>query len=238
MSGGGDLDSPRAKLSAYFEEVFLKQPWQGFDLPSLVCATGKDGVVGFLGVLPRKMRWQDRTILVAVSTHFMVRPDHRGFAGVELMRRMLSGTQDLSLTDTANDISRSMWECLGGQTALAYSLFWTRPLRPAAYFLQKMNGRVDSKLLRLCSPGARFADWTVSSLSRIPSDDDHSCLRPMDSEQLMQGQEMVARSAQLVPDYDPEQMAWLVKMLAKKTDPCALAGCHSSEYHFGRGCLF
>lgn len=128
-------------MGAYFEHVFLGNPWRDESLPSLVYVNGTGRPVGFLGVVPRPASFQGQPIRIAVSTQFMVHPDHRGVAGLHLMKEFLAGGQDLSLADLANDASHRLWERLGGRTARIPSLQWTlafmrmpRPLRTPLRF--------------------------------------------------------------------------------------------------------
>lgn len=116
---------PDAEMGAYFEQVFLGNPWRDDALPSLVYVTGAGRPVGFLGVVPRPASFQGQSIRIAVGTQFMVHPDHRGVAGLLLLKAFLAGGQDLSLADLANDASHLLWEKLGGRTARIPSLQWT-----------------------------------------------------------------------------------------------------------------
>ncbi|MGE5609154.1 MAG: GNAT family N-acetyltransferase, partial [Bacillota bacterium] len=79
--------TPSPDLQAYFDEVFFENPWYDPALPSLVYQNDRDQIIGFLGVMPRPMWFQDRLIRVAVATQLMVDPHHRGFAALELLRR-------------------------------------------------------------------------------------------------------------------------------------------------------
>jgi hypothetical protein len=53
----------------------------------------------------------------------------------------MDGPQDLSIADEANDVSRRIWEGLGGTTLLMSSLYWTRPVRPIAHGLSALQAR-------------------------------------------------------------------------------------------------
>ena len=55
----------------------------------------------------------------------------RANVAVQLAGTFLDGPQDVSICDEANDAARTLWEQLGGATALLQSIYWTRPLRPA-----------------------------------------------------------------------------------------------------------
>ena len=62
-----------------------------------------------------------------------------GAAALGLLEKFLSGPQDISIADEANDTARMVWQGLGGQTAYLYSMRWTRPLRPFAYFMSLLK---------------------------------------------------------------------------------------------------
>src|SRR5262249_43806082 len=87
----------------YLRQVFLESPWHGQPLSSLVSEDEHDGVVGFLGVVPRPMSLNGRSITVAVGSQFMVAPHHRGL-GIKLLKTFLSGPQHLSITDGASRV--------------------------------------------------------------------------------------------------------------------------------------
>src|SRR5437870_12027031 len=84
--------------------------------------------------MPRRMSFNGRQITISVSSQFIVDPDSRSeLAGVQLLKTHLTGPSDLTLTDEANNISRKLWEGLGGDTAPLFSIQWTRLLRPCRY---------------------------------------------------------------------------------------------------------
>src|SRR3546814_9637496 len=86
------------------------------------------------------MSWRGEPVLVAVPGNFVVRPGPDGradaFSAIGLVRRFLTGPQDLSLTDTSNDMSRRMWEAAGGAVVAGCSFDWFRPIRPVRALLQ------------------------------------------------------------------------------------------------------
>src|SRR5215470_6009373 len=151
-----------SKLDAYFEETFFhnpltdKSPEKGSEkeIPSLVYETGDGAIVGFIGIIPRRMLLNGRPIRAAVSMHFMVEPGSRStLAGVQLLKTFFSGPQDLSLTDSAGVVGRKIWEGVGGATALAYSVNWMRLLRPSRYVLRFLARK--NMLLRLFAVALR-----------------------------------------------------------------------------------
>lgn len=185
-------------MGAYFEQVFLHNPWRDDALPSLVYEDAGGCPVGFLGVIPRPAWFRGRGIRIAVATQFMVHPDHRGVAGVQLLRAFLAGGQDLSLADLANDASHRLWEQLGGATARIPSLQWTLSFAPLPRAVRRPVRRViDLLSQRWREPrGLRRGSLTPALLE----------------EQLPR----LLRGVSLRPEYDARSAAWTFDQLAGK----------------------
>ena len=131
-------------LLDYYKTVFFQTPWHNDDISSLVFRNKHDEIIGFAGVIARQMHYRGKIINVAVPHRLMVSPSRgEAFAAPRLIRHVLSGPQDLSLADSANDGGRKVWEGAGGKIAVLYSMDWIRPIQPFAYgavlFSQKMN---------------------------------------------------------------------------------------------------
>ena len=106
----------------------------GAEARSRVFVDKAGDVRGFIGIWPRRMVLQGRTIEAAAAGSLMVdRPEENPIAGARLLRSFLTGPQDLSFSETANDISQRMWEKAGGERLAASSLDWLRVLRPAGF---------------------------------------------------------------------------------------------------------
>src|SRR5215469_80286 len=120
---------------AYFRQILFRNPWCDIDLPSWVCEeTGK--IVGVLGIVPRRMSLQGRSLRVVVGCQFFVAPDRRNsLAAFQLLQNHLAGSQDATLADGASRTVRRLWQRLGGETLSLYNLHWVRPLRPARTIL-------------------------------------------------------------------------------------------------------
>jgi hypothetical protein len=170
----------------YFTRVFLENPAGPGTLPSLVYEETDGRIAGFVGIAPRRIVIGGRRYRAVVSSQFIVDPACPvGLVAVRLARTYLEGPQDLSIADEANDISRRIWERLGGTTARLYSLYWTRPLRPLrlagsyvrgkrgvswlAGAAQPLLGMCDALAVRL--PGSPFRQrvpsTTADDLSRF-----------------------------------------------------------------------
>src|SRR5262249_29550852 len=136
------------KISEAFDEIFLRNPWRGENLPSLVCEDKDGSILGFIGVTPRRMTINGRPILAAVSAHLMVEPGRRaGLAGVQLLRQFLSGPQQLSIADFANDLGRTVWDGIGGKMSYIHSLQWIKTLRPSARALTLVRRKLHTPSL-------------------------------------------------------------------------------------------
>ncbi|HEY0783995.1 MAG TPA: hypothetical protein VGE98_16175, partial [Thermoanaerobaculia bacterium] len=210
-AGGGTPD-----LEATLRQIFCGHPWQDDRLPSLVYA--EDGEVrGCLGVMPRPIWVGDEPAVAAVSHNFMVDPRSRHrLVGIELLKAFFAGPQDLSLAE-GNDVSRQIWQALGGSVATLYSLRWTRPLRPLSYGLS------------LASRHGLAAFWSFSlaplcaALDRVgrrlarPAHDPEAegiAVEPLAVPWLLAGIERFGRRATVRPRYSQATLTWLLATAA------------------------
>src|SRR5256885_16645162 len=99
-------------MAAFFEGFFFPNPWVEADSPWPVYEEEPGGGGGFVGVVPRRMLFRGEPIRVAVTTQLMVAPRYGGRVGHRLMSQLLSGPQELSITDDANDAARRLWGSL------------------------------------------------------------------------------------------------------------------------------
>lgn len=204
-----------AALEEYFRDVFFRNPWRDDALPSLVYETREGRIVGFVGVVPRRMTFDGAPLRAVVSTQFMVAPEHRGVPGVQLVQRLFAGPQDLTIGDAAPDSARKIWEGFGGCTALLHSFFWTRPLRrwryAASTWASQQPGRVLGVLLR---PVLGLADAITGRLNRrglyhYPAL--RGRLETLQPEQLIAALPYVLERRRLRPDYDVTSLTWLLR---------------------------
>jgi hypothetical protein len=216
--------------AAYFEAIFFQNPWYDEAFPSLVSQDRKGKITGFLGVLPRRMRWQGRRLHVAISSQFIVAPDQRAMgAGVLLSKAFLSGPQDLSLTDEANAVSRKLWEGLGGVTSLLHSLHWTRLLRPSRYvvsfFSAALGGHKLTVPLRLMTkPFCNWADTMAARKlpRRFSQPQPEVEARELSVEGLLDCLTEFAEQRALWPEYESRSLGWVWETIARKTQWGAL----------------
>jgi hypothetical protein len=157
-----------AAYHAYFSSVFLENPAGEGPLSSLVYEEGDGRIVGFLGIVRRRVAINDCRYEAAVSSQFIVSPRaSTPLVALRLVRAYLEGPQDLSIADEATDSARRIWEGVSGSTSLLHSLYWTRPLRPARLVVSLARQR------RALAPFAIAASPVASALdllaTRLPS---------------------------------------------------------------------
>ena len=120
-------------IAERLQRTYFDSPWAREDIPSLVFEQRK-AIAGFVGVVPRPMRFGDRTVTAAITGNLMVEPGRAGaFASFQIARVCLSGPQDVTITDTAIDRSRRISERAGFVTARAYSMRFERRIAPLSF---------------------------------------------------------------------------------------------------------
>jgi hypothetical protein len=202
---------PISRLADYFDKTFFHSPFYDASLPSLVYQNGDGKIIGFLGVVPRRMLFRDVPINIAISFHFMVEPESRStLAGVHLLRTFFSGPQDLSLTDGAGEVGRKVWEMVGGVAVPLYCQRWTRILRPSREILNLLRrNKMVSSISPLISP---FCDVTDSTLAHLmpryfPSPQNFE--EELTVETFLEELPHISKGLALQPDYDTDTAKWV-----------------------------
>jgi GNAT superfamily N-acetyltransferase len=142
------------KFTAFLEEVFFDSPWADPEIPSLIYV--EDGeIVGTLMLSTRNMRFEGEPIRAVVSAFFWAHPRARSRGvGIRLLRELLEGPQDLTLTDGASDDVRRMWVMLGGRTSHLNGLSFIRLLDPWRFGADWITRSRDSRSLHHVLMGA------------------------------------------------------------------------------------
>ncbi|HUI65855.1 MAG TPA: GNAT family N-acetyltransferase [Bacteroidota bacterium] len=203
-----------------FEELYFNNPWNDGSIESFVNQTSNGEVSGFIGAMPRTMAFQNREITVVVAGNHMVDQENRElFVGSNLLKRLLGGPQDLTFTDSANDISRRLWEKLGAVTLLNYSLRWLRILRPVSYPLSLIGRYSGAPVLRtLFVPAAAVGD-RLGRIFLSPPDTAAAkrlTAKSLTPELIVSGLTTMAGSSPLRPHYDAGKLTWLLTQAQTK----------------------
>lgn len=149
-----------SSLEAYLQELFLDAPDAQPDITSLIHKRDDGSVSGFLGVLPLALDFEGRPLRGALCGTMMVdRHTEDPFAGARLVRAFFAGPQDISLTETANDVSTAMWRKMRATVLPDYSLEWIRLIRPAGFMVELAAAGIGAA--RVFSPLARPIDALI-----------------------------------------------------------------------------
>jgi hypothetical protein len=214
-TAAGWLDAYRR----YFADVFLNSAFDGAP-GSLVYESG-GRIIGFLGVVPRRMLYMGKPLLMAVCSQFAVDPAGRGQVGLRMLKHCLEGRQDLSVTDEAGDSTRTIWEWCGGDTVLPCSVRWIRPLRPAQFALSVLAGRLSPAIVTAaCRPLARLADRVIAACGpaalRVTSP--RGMREELDDSTFLACLPEIIADRALVPAYDARSVAWAVQRASRPPD--------------------
>jgi hypothetical protein len=204
---------------SYLTRVFLRHPWRDqAGITSLVYQEDSGSIAGFLGVVPRLMSMNGRTVRAAVSSQFVVDPARRStLAAIKLLKAFISGPQELSIADEANDASRKLLETLGGTTALIYSLYWFRILQPTQFLLSRVSHPTSRALSRTLMPVCRFIDAVTVRVPQSPLRRSEPSLigDELGAADLLNCLSRLPRSCVLRPEYTERSLEWLLTALAR-----------------------
>ena len=153
-------------LKTYLRTLFLDGANREAGIFSRVHVRADDTVSGFLGVLPVEMEYQGRRIVAANCGTFACDDrDNDPFAGARLLRDVLSGPQDLSFSETSNDVSTDMWRTMRATVLGPYSLEWLRVLKPAAFALEAAPRSTRAQSMDVLSSQANLAGYKAVMLA-------------------------------------------------------------------------
>lgn len=206
-------------ITALFYELFCENPWSN-GAPSSVVYEDNGRITGCLGVMPRPMSLGGQPIRAAVLHHFMVHPQARGRTGLQLLKSVFSGPQDLFIAE-GNESSRKVWEGFGGKAPLSYGLRWTRPLRPSQYVLSYLKHRgLPVSVGHVLAPLCHGFDKITSRLSAQPFRPipNRTFIEELNEDGLLACLSEVSACRSLRPVYDKPSLKWLIERLAQKKD--------------------
>jgi hypothetical protein len=203
-------------LAQYMRGVLFEGPWCDPEIPSWV-AVENGRIIGIESIVPRPMMHGKRPIRAAVSCQSYVHPDHRGLAGIQLMRALWNGPQDVTIADGATLMAARLWEGMGGLVSPMHRLSWIRPIRPArsalAYAASRRRG-----LRWLDTLGRPFAAAADACVMRIPPLHCRPRLHEeeLDTAKLLAGFEELGQQFAFRPVYDYGTLDWLLGQIAAK----------------------
>jgi hypothetical protein len=212
-----------AGLKVYFQELFFRNPWRDEGIVSRVYEDSEGKIRGFFGAVPRRMTIQGKPVRLAFGSNFVLDPECRAsMAAMQLVRTFMKGTQDISITDSANENSRQLLRSLGFSVVPVYSLLWARPLRPSLYGVHGVARLKKNKLVAtvgsLAKPACGLVDALAASLAISP----FRQVRPttigeeLGVETLLQCLNSMPSKQLLLPEYDLSSLDWVLKFVADR----------------------
>lgn len=212
--------SPPPELHSSFADLYFSNPLSDGDSPSFVYRNSEGELVGFVGMTTRKMWLSGEEIRVGVGGNFVVHPKARsGLAAPRLLSAVLNGTQDILLTDSANDISRPVLEKVGFAIVPGLNIHWSRPLRAchyAAYFLWRRMKPLPATVLRaVAKPLCLGLDSIPSPWRSLPSAAGPLDASALTSAALHQCLLEFGNGQVLRPEYDPASLQWLMQFMER-----------------------
>jgi hypothetical protein len=224
----GTRSAPQG-FAGYLERLFLDQPWADPEIPSLVYLDDQERLVGFLGSHVRRFRFDDRRIRVAVGGQLAVEPGpaRKRAAGAFLLQRFLAGPQDLTMTDSASETVRRMWEGLGGEAVHLERMGWVRLFRPARFTAafasrRRLSGRAGRLAVRLATVADLLATNVAGGALRTKRPD--VAAEALTPELVLEHLTEITAGIQLRPDYDAAFLPWLLREVAAVRSHGSLSG--------------
>jgi hypothetical protein len=181
-------------------------------------------LLGFFGAVPRRMSIQGETIRLAFGSNLVVDPESRAsITAMQLVRAFMKGTQDISITDSANEMSRPLLRSLGFNVVPVYSLQWARPLRPSQYAvsgLSRLNkkSRTVAMLGSIAKPFCSLVDALATStrLSPLRQSQPATNDENLDTETLLQCLATIPSKHWIIPEYGRDSLNWVLDFISKR----------------------
>lgn len=219
----GHQGAAPSSLRVHLQDLFFQNPWLDEGIVSRVFENSEGKLVGFFGAVPRRMSVQGKPIRLAFGSNFVVDPESRTtMMAIQLVKAFMKGSQDVSITDSANDMSRQLLRSLGFQVVPIYSLQWARPLRPSRYAVNALVRAKKNAVVRtvgnIASPFCGIADSLAAKMGLSPFA--HSAPevadRELDTATLLTCLETIPSKQWLLPEYDQNALNWIFDFIAKR----------------------
>jgi GNAT superfamily N-acetyltransferase len=195
-------------LGASLTRVFGDHPWSDPDVPSLVYEGPGGRIFGFIGSATRRMTLDGAPVRLTCSSSLVVDPEARKIGlGAILLKRMLDGPQDVTLTDSAREATTVMWTRLGGFAVPVGCLAWVRPLRPVGLAWALLRDRLRRGIAphRLAVVHGRRLPPVGGLRVKVRG----LISQPLDVGELLGLLPHVVAGSRLVPDYDEPFLRWI-----------------------------
>lgn len=213
----GSNKVPFSSLKKTIEELYFKDHPHP-EITSLVSRTAEGNINGFLGVTTQPFLYKGgKQITVANCHHLMATEQARSqLVPLKLLKKFLSGPQDISFADGSVESTRHLWKRLGGEPSYADSLYYKVPLQPVSFavrpFLKQLN-KPFCKLVKLFASGTD----ATGSLLRLPffrRQKTRARLVPLTSTLLIETLAKLKNRYSIFPDYEQQKVDRLFRLLS------------------------
>jgi Acetyltransferase (GNAT) domain len=196
-------------MAAYFERIFFDSPWYDPEIPSYVFEDNGQ-ILGFAGSHVRKMFFKGKPIRMGVLGQLIADPDVRNMAvGAFLMKKYMSGPQEISSMEMCADGMRLIWENLGGKTVHINSLNYTRLFRPTKFVANQVLNRGKLTSFKGALRGtADVFDAVVRKAYKPLVTEDKPQDEELTIEKYLEYLPVILGRRALVPNYDAEFLKW------------------------------
>lgn len=209
---------------SFLAKTFVDHPWADPELPSLVAIEEPGEVLGFVGVQVRRLRIDERPARAVCLSNLVVAADRRvGVAGTLLLRRAISGPQDLSWSDFTTETVVRWWRMLGGHVDYPRSHDWMLVLHPVRWVGAMLSagargqargsGLAPVRALPAQAAGRRLVPRAFPPL---PTGVDGE---PATAALIAEHLPTIARDIRLRVDYDEAQLDHLFAHIEASADP-------------------
>ena len=210
-------------LELHFRRILFDNPWRDEENPPLVLRSKKGDIEAFMGVIVRRMVYKGKPIRVVAAHSLMVDPDCGSpMAVINLMKKVLSGPQDLLISESSNARSTPFWTAMGAGVSYLHSTYWLCLFRPLKHFgaiLSRKQG-----LIRLLGWGlqsvAVFGDPLISIFWRHYfrfRQSESGRIREVDCRALLLSMNKYFHSTPLHPEYSESDLQCMADIFEGKT---------------------
>lgn len=199
-----------AVYAKLFPALYLDHPWSVDRSSSLISEDKAGELTGMIAVMNRPFESNGRKLNAAVSAELFVNPESRGsLSGVQLLKRLLNGPQDLTIADSANDTTQRLWHQLGGATLPMYGMNWAYLAEPCRFAVAFASER--TRLAKLATPASRIGDRVLKRLwNPHPRNfDPNVSSRPLCPAEFASLAPMMSTDREVRPVYSPAATPWL-----------------------------
>lgn len=218
-----------AALHNSFIDLYFRSPTLDARAPSFVYEASGE-VLGFFGVSTRRMCFAGEIIRVGFAGNFVVHPKARGGGAARgLLGAYAESNHELLMTDSANDISRHLFQSVGFKTIPALNIHWARPVQPshyAAYAISRgMSSKASAAFRFATKPFCAVVDMMSEKIVRSgPVPRMPLFAEDLSVETLLQCFAEFHRGYALWPQYDAELLGWLLEFMGRNKKRGTLRG--------------